>query len=256
MWRWLSAVAVAVARERNPGGRAGAEADAAVGRPVRVRAGRGAGPAVGQRPVRLAARALRPARVRARTHGCCTGRAARRRRARPAAGGAGRAWARACRSGAFRPAATDEDVHTALERGLLERVGSLGGKLRAGRSRNDQVATDLRLYLRDHVRLIVARAGRAADGAARPGRRTTLNTPGAGHDPPAARPAGAASPTSCSRTSRRWPATSAGCGTGTSGPRCPRSAPARWPGRRCRSIPRRSRPSSASTRRAPTRWTR
>jgi len=35
-------------------------------------------------------------------------------------------------------------------RGLLERLGSLGGKLRAGRSRNDQVATDLRLYLRDH----------------------------------------------------------------------------------------------------------
>jgi argininosuccinate lyase len=64
---------------------------------------------------------------------------------------------RACRSGEFRPVAADEDVHTALERGLLERVGSLGGKLRAGRSRNDQVATDLRLYLRDHVRLIVSR---------------------------------------------------------------------------------------------------
>jgi len=64
---------------------------------------------------------------------------------------------RACRSGTFRPGADDEDVHTALERGLLERVGSLGGRLRAGRSRNDQVATDLRLYLRDHVRLITAR---------------------------------------------------------------------------------------------------
>jgi argininosuccinate lyase len=38
---------------------------------------------------------------------------------------------------------------------LLERLGALGGKLRAGRSRNDQVATDLRLYLRDTVRLIV-----------------------------------------------------------------------------------------------------
>jgi argininosuccinate lyase len=63
----------------------------------------------------------------------------------------------ACRDGRFRPLASDEDVHTALERGLLERVGVLGGKLRAGRSRNDQVATDLRLYLRDHVRLIVSR---------------------------------------------------------------------------------------------------
>src|SRR4051812_15426497 len=43
--------------------------------------------------------------------------------------------------GAFAPAETDEDVHGALERGLVERVGSeLGGRLRAGRSRNDQVA--------------------------------------------------------------------------------------------------------------------
>ncbi|MCW2499025.1 MAG: argininosuccinate lyase [Frankiales bacterium] len=59
------------------------------------------------------------------------------------------------RSGAFRPKVEDEDVHTALERGLLEKLGTLGGKLRAGRSRNDQVATDLRLYLRDHARLVV-----------------------------------------------------------------------------------------------------
>src|ERR1700689_426947 len=65
--------------------------------------------------------------------------------------------AEACRSGRFRPSASDEDVHTALERGLLERAGSLGGKLRAGRSRNDQIATDLRLYLRDHARLIILR---------------------------------------------------------------------------------------------------
>ena len=64
---------------------------------------------------------------------------------------------RACRSGEFRPTVADEDVHTALERGLLERLGALGGKLRAGRSRNDQVATDLRLYLRDHARQIVSR---------------------------------------------------------------------------------------------------
>ena len=60
-------------------------------------------------------------------------------------------------SGAFRPTVDDEDVHTALERGLLEKLGQLGGKLRAGRSRNDQVATDLRLYLRDHAREVVRR---------------------------------------------------------------------------------------------------
>ncbi len=59
---------------------------------------------------------------------------------------------RAVAAGDFRPTVDDEDVHTAIERGMLERLGALGGKLRAGRSRNDQVATDLRLYLRDHVR--------------------------------------------------------------------------------------------------------
>src|SRR5580658_7700290 len=64
---------------------------------------------------------------------------------------------RSTAAGTFRPTVADEDVHTALERGLLERLGTLGGKLRAGRSRNDQVATDLRLYLRDHARIVVAR---------------------------------------------------------------------------------------------------
>lgn len=54
--------------------------------------------------------------------------------------------------GAFTPVQGDEDVHTALERGLLERAGALGGKLRAGRSRNDQVATEIRMYLRNEAR--------------------------------------------------------------------------------------------------------
>ena len=58
-------------------------------------------------------------------------------------------------SGAFVGTAADEDVHTALERGLIERVGpELGGRLRAGRSRNDQVATLYRMYLRDRAREI------------------------------------------------------------------------------------------------------
>ncbi|MBF9068610.1 argininosuccinate lyase [Streptacidiphilus fuscans] len=58
-------------------------------------------------------------------------------------------------SGAFTGTVADEDVHTALERGLLERLGpELGGKLRAGRSRNDQIATLGKMYLRDHARII------------------------------------------------------------------------------------------------------
>jgi argininosuccinate lyase len=54
------------------------------------------------------------------------------------------------------PAETDEDVHTFLERVLTERLGPLGGKLRAGRSRNDQAANDLKLYLRDQARRVLA----------------------------------------------------------------------------------------------------
>ena len=57
-------------------------------------------------------------------------------------------------AGNIEPTAADEDVHTAIERVLVERLGDLGGKLRAGRSRNDQVATDFRLYLRDAARAI------------------------------------------------------------------------------------------------------
>ena len=53
--------------------------------------------------------------------------------------------------GELRPAPSDEDVHGALERLLLEEVGpEVGGRLRAGRSRNDQIATLFRCYLLDH----------------------------------------------------------------------------------------------------------
>ncbi len=54
-------------------------------------------------------------------------------------------------SESFVPNAQDEDVHSALERGLTQKIGPLGGALRAGRSRNDQVTTDLRLFAMDHV---------------------------------------------------------------------------------------------------------
>ncbi|EWM26858.1 argininosuccinate lyase [Nannochloropsis gaditana] len=46
----------------------------------------------------------------------------------------------------------DEDIHTANERRLTEIIGPTGGKLHTGRSRNDQVATDVRLYLREETR--------------------------------------------------------------------------------------------------------
>ena len=49
----------------------------------------------------------------------------------------------------FQP--SDEDIHTAVERRLGELIGTLAGKLHTGRSRNDQVATDMRLFLLDHL---------------------------------------------------------------------------------------------------------
>ena len=51
-------------------------------------------------------------------------------------------------AGAFEEQDGDEDIHTANERRLTELIGAAGGKVHTGRSRNDQVVTDLRLHLR------------------------------------------------------------------------------------------------------------
>ncbi|RDB20969.1 putative argininosuccinate lyase [Hypsizygus marmoreus] len=56
--------------------------------------------------------------------------------------------------GSFEVQADDEDIHTANERRLSELIGPLGGKLHTGRSRNDQVATDMRLWLLEEVKAI------------------------------------------------------------------------------------------------------
>ena len=54
-------------------------------------------------------------------------------------------------SGSFTFAESDEDIHTAVERRLGELIGPLAGKLHTGRSRNDQVATDFRLWMLDNL---------------------------------------------------------------------------------------------------------
>ena len=54
-------------------------------------------------------------------------------------------------SGSFKYTDIDEDVHSAIERGLTERCGEVGGAIRAGRSRNDLVVTNFKLYLIDHL---------------------------------------------------------------------------------------------------------
>ncbi|MBF8257647.1 MAG: argininosuccinate lyase [Actinobacteria bacterium] len=58
---------------------------------------------------------------------------------------------------------SDEDIHMAVEKRLIRKVGKSGGKLHTGRSRNDQVALDLRLYLRDEIDGILALAGKVKE---------------------------------------------------------------------------------------------
>ena len=60
-------------------------------------------------------------------------------------------------SGSFEFTETDEDIHTAVERRVTELAGPAGGKLHTARSRNDQVATDLRLWCKRELRDVAAR---------------------------------------------------------------------------------------------------
>ena len=59
-------------------------------------------------------------------------------------------------NGQFNWSVALEDVHMNIEARLTDRIGAVGKKLHTGRSRNDQVATDIRLYLRDEIDLIAA----------------------------------------------------------------------------------------------------
>jgi argininosuccinate lyase len=58
--------------------------------------------------------------------------------------------------GTFAFVPTDEDIHTAIERRVTDLAGPAGAKLHTGRSRNDQVALDLRLYVRREGRVVAA----------------------------------------------------------------------------------------------------
>ena len=138
--------------------------------------------------------------------------------------------------GSFGPLVTDEDVHGALERGLIDRVGpDLGGRLRAGRSRNDQVATLFRMWLRDAVRRVAAGAldlvgALAAQAAAHP-------RPSCPVKPICSPPSRSCWPTTCSRTLIRCCATWTASWTSTSARRCPPTDRERWPARRWAWIP-------------------
>ena len=59
--------------------------------------------------------------------------------------------------GRFKFDKTYEDIHMAVEAALVKRVGEAGKKLHTGRSRNDQVATDVRLWMRDEIEILQAK---------------------------------------------------------------------------------------------------
>lgn len=80
-------------------------------------------------------------------------------------------------SGTFQPAPGDEDIHTAVERRLTELVGPAAGKLHTGRSRNDQVATDVRYWQAQTIRRIIpliTALGRAIVEQAKPHTETLM----------------------------------------------------------------------------------
>jgi len=57
-------------------------------------------------------------------------------------------------AGKFKFDKSQEDIHMAIESALIERIGDAGKKLHTGRSRNDQVATDVRLWIKDQIKIL------------------------------------------------------------------------------------------------------
>ena len=89
--------------------------------------------------------------------------------------------------GAWRIELADEDGQSALERRLTERIGAAGARIHLGRSRNDQVLTAIRLYLRETVAALAQRrtrgcgSARCARGARADTRRCPATRTAAGH---------------------------------------------------------------------------
>ena len=99
---------------------------------------------------------------------------ARRRAVAPTRRGRSSGARRRSSSGAARirrsSTGADEDVHSFVERLLVERLGDAGRRLHTGRSRNEQVSLDLRLYLRRRIPLLQRGVAARRRGAGRPGR--------------------------------------------------------------------------------------
>ena len=142
-------------------------------------------------------------------------------------------------SGEFTWSLDLEDVHLNIEKRLTALVGDAGKRLHTGRSRNDQVATDIRLYLRDAIDDILAlikafrsalidlaekEAATPASACTRPARATTRSRP--------------TSACGCGPRSTTWSRSSGGCASAswtwprsTRTPSCRASRTCRWPNR-------------------------
>ncbi len=70
---------------------------------------------------------------------------------------------RLARAGKFKIKLNDQDVHLAVERALTAKLGDLGKKVHTARSRNDQIAVDLRLYAKEEILSVIDEANRLAE---------------------------------------------------------------------------------------------
>ena len=76
----------------------------------------------------------------------------------------------------------DEDVHTAIEKNLIEKIGEVGGRIHLGRSRNDQVLTALRLYYLDAIDEIIISAEKLCEEIrVLDGKQGSIKLPGTTH---------------------------------------------------------------------------
>ena len=140
-----------------------------------------------------------------------------------------------------------EDIHTHIERALIERLGDVGRKLHTGRSRNDQVVTDVKLWVRDAIDELDEPLARAASAPC-----STPPSATATSCCPATRTCSGRS--RCWRRTTSWPTSRSTSATATAWPTAAsastscRSAPPPWPARRCRSTATACAGNSASTR--------
>ena len=127
-----------------------------------------------------------------------------------------------------------EDIHTHIEAALIDRLGDVGRKLHTARSRNDQVVTDVKLWVRDAIDDLDGRLAELQRAFVDVGRARARRDP-ARATRTCSGPSRSWRPTTSWPTSRSSSATATAWPTAASGRTSCRSGPRPWPARRCRS---------------------